>query len=84
VPVNGQRAAQMQPGQAVLAVDVHTPDGQIVLELRAPFDVFLQNFRPGVVERLGIGTTTCAASTSASCTHPSGFGLPMRSGSVRR
>jgi crotonobetainyl-CoA:carnitine CoA-transferase CaiB-like acyl-CoA transferase len=37
-------------------VDPHTDDGRaIVLELARDTDVFVQNFRPGVVERLGVG-----------------------------
>ncbi len=38
-----------------LAVDLKSPDGrQIVLDLAATSDVFLQNYRRGVAERLGL------------------------------
>ena len=43
-------------GKRSVAVDPHTDDGRaIVLELARDADVFVQNFRPGVMERLGIG-----------------------------
>jgi crotonobetainyl-CoA:carnitine CoA-transferase CaiB-like acyl-CoA transferase len=43
-------------GKRSVAVDPHTDDGRaIVLELARDTDVFVQNFRPGVVERLGVG-----------------------------
>jgi crotonobetainyl-CoA:carnitine CoA-transferase CaiB-like acyl-CoA transferase len=39
-----------------LAIDLKTPEGrQIVLELVARSDAVLENFRPGVMERLGLG-----------------------------
>ncbi len=39
-----------------LALDVHTPDGQEVLHrLLATADVVIANFRPGVMQRLGLG-----------------------------
>jgi len=58
VSVNGLSAlAQMcNRGKRSIAVDAHTEAGRdIVLDLARDADVFLQNFRPGVVERLGIG-----------------------------
>ena len=57
VSVNGLSAlAQMcNRGKRSLAVDVHQPEGrQILLQLAETADVVVQNFRPGVVERLGI------------------------------
>ncbi|MDY6906706.1 MAG: CoA transferase [Chloroflexota bacterium] len=39
-----------------LAIDIRAEQGrEIVLKLAAGSDVFLQNFRPGVIERLGLG-----------------------------
>ena len=39
-----------------IAVDLKNPQGcDVVLRLAAGADVFIQNFRPGVVERLGVG-----------------------------
>lgn len=43
-------------GKHGLAVDLKTPEGRaIVLELGARADVVIENFRPGTVDRLGIG-----------------------------
>lgn len=58
VSVNGLSAlAQMcNRGKRSLALDLHQPAGRdILLQLVADADVVVQNFRPGVVERLGIG-----------------------------
>ena len=39
-----------------IAVDLKNPQGRdVVLRLAAGAEVFIQNFRPGVVERLGVG-----------------------------
>ena len=39
-----------------IALDLKKPEGrEILLRLAADADVFIQNFRPGVVERLGVG-----------------------------
>src|SRR5262249_57782540 len=57
VSVNGLSAlAQMcNRGKRSIALDVHRPEGrEILLRLAASADVLVQNFRPGVVERLGI------------------------------
>ncbi len=43
-------------GKRSLAVDLKTPEGRdIVLALADTADVFLENFRPGTAERLGLG-----------------------------
>ena len=43
-------------GKRSIAVDCTDPQGRgIVLDLAADADVFVQNMRPGVVERLGLG-----------------------------
>ncbi|HEX7096804.1 MAG TPA: CaiB/BaiF CoA-transferase family protein [Acidimicrobiales bacterium] len=43
-------------GRRSIAVDLKHPDGvETVLRLAARADVFLESFRPGVVERLGVG-----------------------------
>jgi crotonobetainyl-CoA:carnitine CoA-transferase CaiB-like acyl-CoA transferase len=43
-------------GKKALSVDLQSDEGrQIVLELAKDADVFIQNFRPGAVDRLGIG-----------------------------
>ena len=58
VSVNGLSAlAQMcNRGKRSLALDVHAPEGrELLLDIASQADVVVQNFRPGVVERLGIG-----------------------------
>src|SRR5262249_29413319 len=58
VSVNGLSAlAQMcNRGKRSIALDVHRPEGrEICRRLAASADVVVQNFRPGIVERLGIG-----------------------------
>ena len=43
-------------GKRSLSLDLQTDEGrQIVLDLAAEADVFVQNFRPGAVDRLGVG-----------------------------
>ncbi len=45
-----------------VAIDLHKPGGkQAFLRLAQSADVVLQNFRPGVVDRLGIGYDGCKA-----------------------
>ena len=58
VAVNGMSALYQMcnRGKRSIAVDVQTIEGRdIVRELVADADVFMQNYRPGVVERLGLG-----------------------------
>ena len=48
--------ANCNRGKRSIGIDVTTPTGAgLVLDLAAQADVVVQNFRPGVVERLGIG-----------------------------
>jgi len=48
--------ANLNRGKRSIAVDLAQPDGRdLVLRLAAGADVFVQNFRPGVVERLRLG-----------------------------
>ena len=43
-------------GKRALAVDITTPEGrEVVTKLIATSDVLIQNFRPGVMDRLGFG-----------------------------
>ena len=43
-------------GKRSLAVDLTNDEGrQIIIDLVAKADVFIQNFRPGAIERLGLG-----------------------------
>jgi crotonobetainyl-CoA:carnitine CoA-transferase CaiB-like acyl-CoA transferase len=58
VSVNGMSALFLMcnRGKRSIAVDVHTEAGRnIVRRIARDVDVVVQNFRPGVVERLGIG-----------------------------
>jgi crotonobetainyl-CoA:carnitine CoA-transferase CaiB-like acyl-CoA transferase len=64
VAVNGVSALYQMcnRGKRSIAVDVHTDAGRdIVVRLARGADVVVQNFRPGVVERLGIGYDDLAA-----------------------
>lgn len=58
VAVNGMSAFYLacNRGKRCVAVDLATEDGRdIVLRLAAQADVVVQNFRPGVIDRLGLG-----------------------------
>jgi crotonobetainyl-CoA:carnitine CoA-transferase CaiB-like acyl-CoA transferase len=49
-------------GKRCIAVDLGSEEGQaIVLKLAAEADVVLQNFRPGVIDRLGLGYDAVSA-----------------------
>src|SRR4051794_22292158 len=65
VMVNGMSALYLvcNRGKRSIAVDIDTPDGrEIVNQLASEADVVVQNFRPGVVEKLGIGYEDVRAS----------------------
>jgi crotonobetainyl-CoA:carnitine CoA-transferase CaiB-like acyl-CoA transferase len=58
VTVNGMSALYLMcnRGKRSIAVDIQTADGvAIVKDLASRADVILQNFRPGVMDRLGLG-----------------------------
>ncbi len=58
VSVNGMSAlyAACNRGKRCIAVDVHTDDGrELVLRMARDADVLVQNFRPGVMDRVGLG-----------------------------
>src|ERR1035441_522552 len=58
VSVNGMSALYLMcnRGKRSIAVDIQAPDGvSIVRDLAARADVIVQNFRPGVIDRLGLG-----------------------------
>ncbi len=78
VSVNGMSALYQMcnRGKRGIAVDVHTDAGrEIVKRLIADADVVVQNFRPGVVERLGIGPEElCADHDRLIYVSLSGFG----------
>ncbi len=58
VAVNGMSAFYLacNRGKRCIAVDLSTDEGRdIVLQMAADADVIIQNFRPGVIDRLGLG-----------------------------
>ena len=58
VAVNGMSAFYLacNRGKRCIAVDLSTEEGRdIVLQMAADADVIIQNFRPGVIDRLGLG-----------------------------
>src|SRR3954452_19065501 len=66
VMVNGMSSLFLvcNRGKRGIAVDLHEPDGlDVVRRLAAESDVFIENFRPGVMEKLGLGYDALAAVT---------------------
>ena len=58
VAVNGMSSLYLvcNRGKRSIAVDLQTPEGvEIVRRLAAESDVVIQNYRPGVMDRLGLG-----------------------------
>ncbi|MFT4100066.1 MAG: CoA transferase [Burkholderiaceae bacterium] len=56
-------SAAYNGGKRALALDASTPAGKaLLLELALQADVLVQNYRPGVAERLGIGAQALLAS----------------------
>jgi crotonobetainyl-CoA:carnitine CoA-transferase CaiB-like acyl-CoA transferase len=58
VSVNGMSSLYLvcNRGKQSIAVDLQQPEGaEIVRRLAADSDVFLQNYRPGVMDKLGLG-----------------------------
>jgi len=52
-------------GRKSVAIDLKHPDGvATVLKLLATADVLIEGFRPGVMERLGLGPDVCLAANS--------------------
>ena len=66
VTVNGMSSlyAVCNRGKRSIAIDISTPDGaDLVRELAADCDVLIENYRPGVMERLGLGYEALRART---------------------
>ena len=58
VSVNGMSSLYLvcNRGKRSIAVDIQTPEGvDIIRRLAAESDVIVENFRPGVMDRLGLG-----------------------------
>jgi len=52
----------LQRGRQVIALDLKHPDGKAAaLQLVAEADALIEGFRPGVMERLGLGPAPCLA-----------------------
>ena len=64
-PVRGGMAAGfavINRNKRAIALDLHAPEGRdALLKIAQNADVVLQNFRPGVVDRLGVGYDACKA-----------------------
>ena len=59
---SGHRANVLNRGRRSIAVDLKIPDGvAAVQQLIDGADVVIEGFRPGVMERLGLGPDTCLA-----------------------
>lgn len=59
---SGHRANVLNRGRRSIAVDLKNPDGvAAVQQLIDVADVVIEGFRPGVMERLGLGPDTCLA-----------------------
>ena len=62
---SGSRANVLNRGRRSLAVNLKNPQGvETVLALIAKADVLIEGFRPGVMERLGLGPDDCLARNS--------------------
>ncbi len=60
--VGANPADVMARGRKSIAVDLKHPDGvETVLRLLSSADVLIEGFRPGVMERLGLGPEVCLA-----------------------
>jgi alpha-methylacyl-CoA racemase len=61
-PMLGTKFDVMARGRRSLALDLKHPDAkEVVLKLLEKADVLLEGFRPGVMERLGLGPDVCLA-----------------------
>lgn len=59
---NPGRAAVTRRGKQSVAIDLKQPEGvAAALDLIAAADVLIEGFRPGVMERLGLGPDVCQA-----------------------
>jgi CoA:oxalate CoA-transferase len=70
--------SRVNRGKESVALDLKDPaDLAVARALAAQADVLVENYRPGVMDRLGLGWTTCSRSTPARLLHVSGFGTPV-------
>ena len=65
-PMLGTKYDVMARGRRSLALDLKQPAAQqVVLKLLEKADILLEGFRPGVMERLGLGPDKCQARNAA-------------------
>ena len=65
-PELGTKHDVMARGRRSLALDLKNPEAkQVVLDLVGKADVLVEGFRPGVMERLGLGYEALATSSGA-------------------
>ena len=63
---DGEKHAFFNRGKKSIALNLKDPEAiEAVLELVASSDVLLEGFRPGVMERLGLGPDVCLAANPA-------------------
>jgi alpha-methylacyl-CoA racemase len=61
-PMLGTKFDVMARGRRSLALDLKHPDAhEVVLQLVEQADILIEGFRPGVMERLGLGPDACLA-----------------------
>ena len=62
-------------GKKSVALDLKTDAGkEVLMKLADQADVFIQNFRPGAIDRMGFGEEVCARNESLIYVSISGFG----------
>jgi alpha-methylacyl-CoA racemase len=62
IPVLNTRFDVLARGRRSMAIDLKKPEGrEAVLRLIAQADALIEGFRPGVMERLGVGPADCEA-----------------------
>src|SRR5438132_2992616 len=60
--LNSRHFMAINRGKRSITLDITKPEGkQIIRELAAEADVLIENFRPGVMDRLGIGYEALSA-----------------------
>ncbi len=66
VPRRSRHFDVLRRGRRSIAVDLKHPDGvETVLRMAGEADALIEGFRPGVMERLGLGPDECAARNPA-------------------
>lgn len=61
-PFNGNKFEVLARGRRSLALDLKQPDAtELMLQLLEGADALMEGFRPGVMERLGLGPEVCVA-----------------------